>query len=119
MSTQIKSPPGRAAATIEVRPALTRHDRRQFLELPWQIYAGDPMWVPPLLIERRDFIDPRRHPFYRHGAAVPLVAYREGQAVGRILASDDPLFNAHHDDNAGCFGMFELLDEPAIARGAR
>ncbi len=116
MSTQIIPSLSRAPSAIEVRAALTRQQRRQFLELPWRIYAGDPLWVPPLLIERRGFIDPRRHPFYLHGTAVPLVAYRAGQPVGRVLASDDPLFNAHHDDNAGCFGMFESLDEPSIAQ---
>jgi GNAT superfamily N-acetyltransferase len=115
VSTQVFSSPIRAARAVEIRPALTRLDRRRFLEFPWQIYADDPMWVPPLLIERRSFIDPRRHPFFQHGTAVPLIAYREGRPVGRILASDDPHFNAHHADNAGCFGMFESVDEPVVA----
>jgi GNAT superfamily N-acetyltransferase len=115
VSTQVISSPIRAECAVEIRPALTRLERRRFLEFPWQIYANDPMWIPPLLLERRSFIDPRRHPFYQHGAAVPLVAYRGGQPVGRILASDDPLYNAHHTDNAGCFGMFESVDEPAVA----
>ena len=115
MSTQITPSPIRADRAIEVRPAIARHDRRAFLELPWQIYADDPIWVPPLLIERRSFIDPRRHPFYQHGAAIPLVAYRGRRIVGRILVSDDPLYNAHHEDNVGCFGMFESVDDPAVA----
>jgi GNAT superfamily N-acetyltransferase len=115
VSTQVISSPIRALCAVEIRAALTRLERRRFLEFPWQIYANDPMWIPPLLLERRSFIDPRRHPFYQHGAAVPLVAYRGRQPVGRILASDDPLFNAHHADNAGCFGMFESVDEPAVA----
>jgi GNAT superfamily N-acetyltransferase len=115
VSTQIIPSPIRADRAIEVRPAIARHDRRTFLELPWQIYADDPIWVPPLLIERRGFIDPRRHPFYQHGAAIPLVAYRDRRPVGRILVSDDPLFNAHHEENVGCFGMFESVDEPAVA----
>ncbi|HEV2972254.1 MAG TPA: GNAT family N-acetyltransferase [Pirellulales bacterium] len=115
MSTQIIRPAIRADRRIDVRPAVSRYDRRQFLRFPWRVYADDPVWIAPLLIERKDFINPRKHPFYQHGAAVPFVAYRHGQAIGRILASDDPLFNAHHEDNAGCFGMFESIDEPDVA----
>ena len=39
----------------------------------------------------------------------------EGEVVGRILASDDPHFNAHHGSNTGCFGMFESEDDPEAA----
>ena len=37
------------------------------------------------------------------------------EAVGRILVSDDPLYNAKHNDNVGCFGMFESIDDPQVA----
>ncbi|HEV3418604.1 MAG TPA: GNAT family N-acetyltransferase [Pirellulales bacterium] len=115
MSTQITHPAIRADRRIEVRPAISRYDRGHFLRFPWQVYVDDPAWIPPLLIERKDFINPRKHPFYQHGAAVPFVAYRDGQPAGRILVSDDPLFNAHHEDNAGCFGMFDSIDDPEVA----
>ncbi|HKD36156.1 MAG TPA: GNAT family N-acetyltransferase [Pirellulales bacterium] len=115
MSSQLISSPIRAESGITVSEVVSRRQRREFLELPWQIYAGDSAWVPPLLLERKEFIDPRKHPFYQHGAATPFVAYRGGRPVGRILASDDPHFNAHQRDNAGCFGMFESIDEPEVA----
>jgi GNAT superfamily N-acetyltransferase len=116
VSSQIITPTIRAEQRIEVCAAVSRRDRREFLEFPWRVYSGDPVWVPPLLIERKEFIDPRKHPFYQHGAAMPFVAYRGGRPVGRILASDDPLYNAHHDDNVGCFGMFESIDDPKVAQ---
>ena len=79
------------------------------------IYAADPCWVPPLLLERKQFLDPRKHPFYRHGAARQFLAWRGNEPIGRILASDDPLYNAKHGDNVGCFGMFESIDDPDVA----
>lgn len=94
---------------------LSRADREQFVRFPWRIYAADPHWSPPLLLERREFINPAKQPFYRHGAATALLAWRGGRVVGRILASDDPHFNAHNGTNAGCFGMFESEDDPDIA----
>ncbi len=67
-------------------------------------------------MERKEFISPRRHPFYLHGAATCLLAWRNGTPVGRVLVSDDPLFNAHHRTNTGCFGMFESIDDDETAQ---
>ena len=104
------------AADVSVREVLTRRDRDTFLRFPWRIYAGDRCWTPPLLVERKEFIDPKRHPFYRHGAATLLLAWRGNQPVGRILVSDDPRYNAEHGSNLGAFGMFEAIDDVVVAR---
>lgn len=102
-------------ARVEVRPVRTRRERDLFARLPWRIYRNDPHWVPPLLLDVKQFIDPRKHAFYRHGAAQPLLAWRNGEPVGRVMVSDDPRYHAIHSDNVGCFGMFESIDEPAVA----
>jgi GNAT superfamily N-acetyltransferase len=103
-------------APVEVSPAESKAERNDFIRFPWQIYRDDPTWVPPLLIERKEFLDRRKHPFYRHGDAALFLARREGKIVGRIMASDDPNYNAFHDSNTGCFGLFESIDEPAVAQ---
>lgn len=102
--------------SVQVCEAAGRRLREIFVRFPWQIYQGDPQWVPPLLIERREFINPRKHPFYLHGAAVPLVAFQDGRPVGRVLVSDDPNYNREHQSNVGCFGMFESIDDGEVAR---
>ncbi len=104
-----------AAGGVTVHEVRTRRDRNAFVRVPWQIYADDPMWVPPLLIERKAFINPQKHPFYLHGAATQFLASQDGKWVGRILVSDDPLYNQTHDSNVGCFGMFESTSDPAVA----
>lgn len=100
--------------SLEVRPVRDRRDSKAFLRLPWRIYADDPRWVPPLLFERRAFIDRRSHPFYKHGDAALFVAVRDGELVGRIMASDDPRYNQEHGENLGCFGMFESIDDANV-----
>ena len=37
---------------VEGKAALDR-----FIRVPWHIYADDPNWVPPLMIERRDHLN--------------------------------------------------------------
>ena len=100
---------------IEVSEVTSRRERDAFIKFQWQIYTNDPAWVPPLIIERKRFLDRKRHPFYRHGDAALFLARKNGKIVGRIMASDDPNYNSLHETNAGCFGLFECIDDREVA----
>ena len=102
---------------IEVSEVTSRRERDAFIKFQWQIYVNDPAWVPPLIIERKAFLDRKRHPFYRHGDAALFLARKNGKIVGRIMASDDPNYNSLHETNVGCFGLFECIDDHEVATG--
>ena len=102
-------------SSVEVSRVASRRDRDAFIKFPWRIYQQDPAWVPPLILERREFLDRRKHPFYRHGDAELFLAKRDGEIVGRIVASDDPNYNSLHQTNTGCFGLFESVNDPVVA----
>src|SRR2546427_6876531 len=100
---------------IEVSEIISRQERDEFIKFRWRIYQNDPAWVPPLIIERREFLDRKRHPFYQHGDAALFLARRDGEVVGRIMTSDDPNYNAFHSSNVGCFGLFESVQDRQVA----
>jgi GNAT superfamily N-acetyltransferase len=100
---------------IEVSRVGNAEERDAFIKFPWRIYENDPAWVPPLLLERREFLDRVRHPFYEHGDAALFLARRDGEVVGRIMASDDPNYNSLHQTNVGCFGLFDCIDDVDLA----
>jgi len=103
---------------IEVSEVSSRRDRDAFIEFPWRIYVNDPAWVPPLIIERKAFLNRKRHPFYLHGDAALFLARsgsRRSEIVGRIMASDDPNYNSLHQTNVGCFGLFECMNDHQVA----
>ena len=104
-----------AVPDIIVTEVTSAAERDSFIKFPWEIYAADPVWVPPLLIERKEFLDRKKHPFYQHGDAALFLARRGSEIVGRIMASDDPNYNALHQSNVGCFGLFETIDDPQVA----
>jgi GNAT superfamily N-acetyltransferase len=106
-----------AGGELQIRPVESRRDLNRFLAVPGHIYAGDPQWVPPLLLDQKEFLDRRKHPFYLHGKAAQFIALRGGVPRGRILVSDDPRLNAQQASNLGCFGMFESEDDPQMAAG--
>jgi GNAT superfamily N-acetyltransferase len=100
---------------IEITRVASRAERDAFIKFPWRIYKNDPAWVPPLLIERKAFLNREKHPFYQHGDAALFLASRNGEIVGRIMASDDPHYNSLHQSNVGCFGLFECIDNGDVA----
>jgi hypothetical protein len=101
--------------SLVLRPVETRSDRAKFIKLPWKIYKNDPAWVPPLLMERRDFLNPKKNPFFEHANVVLFLAERNGEAVGRISAQIDHLHNQTHGEQTGFFGLFECVDDPEVA----
>jgi GNAT superfamily N-acetyltransferase len=100
---------------IEISEVNSRRERDEFIKFQWQIYSNDPAWVPPLIVERKTFLDRKRHPFYQHGDAALFMARKNGKIVGRIIASDDPNYNSLHQTNVGCFGLFECIDDHDVA----
>ena len=72
--------------------------------------------MPPLIHDVKEFLNPKKHPFYLHGEAATFLAFRNGQVAGRILVSDDPPRVEEMGENRGCFGMFESIDDPTIAQ---
>jgi GNAT superfamily N-acetyltransferase len=105
----------KVSGDLEVHEVLSSGDINQFVDLPWEIYAEDPHWAPPLKGEVKDFINRKKHPFYKHGEATQFLATRGGKTVGRILVSDDPNYNKQHSSNTGCFGMFESVNNQDVA----
>ena len=102
-------------ANIAVSIVRSKKQRDEFIKFPWRIYQNDPAWVPPLILERKEFLNRDSHPFYRHGDAALFLAQRNGETVGRIMASDDPNYNELHKTSLGCFGLFDSIDDIGVA----
>lgn len=104
------------ADSIEVRPVASRRDLRAFVRFPWHIYRNDRLWVPPLISDRLNYLDPKSGPFYADGEAVLLLARRAGALVGTVAAFVDRARVRHTGRPDGGFGFFEVDEEYEIAR---
>jgi ribosomal protein S18 acetylase RimI-like enzyme len=100
---------------LDVAPVTSRRELREFVELPFRLHSNEPVWVPPLRIERRLYLDRRRNAFFRHGDAEYFLARRGGRVVGRISAHVDRAFNDYHANAWGMFGFLELEDDAEVA----
>lgn len=100
--------------TVTVRPVITYRDMGKFIDVPWHVYANDPMWVPPLRLERR-FHFSKFNPFFKHSEWQAWVAYQDNQPVGRISAQIDTLHRERYGENSGHFGLFECINDSDVS----
>jgi hypothetical protein len=90
---------------------------RDFIELPFRLYADVPQWVPPLEMDIRRALDSRRNPFYRHSQAAFFLAYKDGVPAGRLAVLNNKRFNDYHNSSEAFFWLFESEDSLEIASG--
>jgi GNAT superfamily N-acetyltransferase len=100
---------------IDVLPVVTKGDRDKFIRFPFRVYATDPFWVPPLIAERREFLDPKKNPFFEFGEVQCFAAFRDGEMVGRIAAIEDRNYNRFQEVRHCGFGLFECFDDQEAA----
>jgi GNAT superfamily N-acetyltransferase len=100
---------------LVIRPVHSKGDLKQFIKLPFRLYADEPNWVPPLISERKMHLDRVKNPFFEHADAEYFLAERDGRVVGRITAQVDFRYWEFHDVKWGFFGFFECEDDPEVA----
>ena len=104
-----------AMPSVEIRPVTTRRELRAFVRFPWRVYKGDSNWVPPLISERLEYLDPARGPFYRHADVALFLAYQGREVVGTIAAFVNHQFAEYHGRAVGGFGFFEVVADYTVA----
>ena len=96
---------------VEIEAVSSRAQLERFIRLPAQLYAADPAFVPPLRLERREALSPKKNPYFAHAEVQLFIARRDGRDVGRISAQIDRLVQ---DTRIGHFGLLAAIDDEAV-----
>jgi hypothetical protein len=101
---------------IEINTANHRQVK-QFLEVPFEIYANCPQWVPPLDVDARRLLNRKRHPFYGHSQAAFFLAFDDNQyPIGRIAVLDNHHYNEFNHERTAFFYLFECVDDNEVSK---
>ena len=101
--------------SVTVRQASGRGDVRAFIELPYRLRRDDRQWVPPLRFERRQFLNPRKNPYFHHAEVALLLAERGGEVVGRLSVQVDQRWDHFQGGSDGMFGFFDTENDSEVA----
>ncbi len=99
---------------VEVSAVSGAGDLKRFIDLPFGLHANHPLWVPPLKLERRLFLNRRLNAFFSHGEGEYFLARRDGRVVGRVSAHINHAFNEYQNKNWGWFGFLEFEDDQEV-----
>lgn len=86
-----------------------------FLGLPFSVYREIPQWVPPLQMDERLRLNPKRFPFYRHSQAAFFLAYERGSPVGRLAVLENRRYNEFNKTRTAFFYLFECENNRTAA----
>lgn len=100
-------------STITLTPVTHTQNLKEFIQVPWRIYASGSHWIPPLRLERRLHLS-RKNPYFAHARWQGWIARRGNEPVGRISAQIDRLYICQHGRQVGFFGMLEAVDEEEV-----
>jgi len=102
-------------SAVRVEKVGTKRDFRQFLLFPWKIYRNDPNWVPPLLIEMKEKLNPQKNPFFEHARMQLFLARGGNEIAGRIAGIIDDNHNNFHSEKVVFFGLYESRNDQEVA----
>jgi len=100
---------------MAVREVRSRKEMDAFIRFPLRLFRDEPNFVPHLLIERKDFFNPSKNPFFQHADVTYFLAWDQGRVTGRVAAIINHAHNEFHQDRVGFFGFFDAIDDAATA----
>lgn len=101
---------------VEIRLVETKRDLKTFIKVPFELYKGNPYWVPPLIMDDLDTFNPKKNPAYEHAEARLFLAYKDGKAVGRIAGILSHVANEKYNTRNLRFGWIDTINDYEVAR---
>jgi GNAT superfamily N-acetyltransferase len=96
---------------IEQIDLTSERDVQRFMDFPYSLYAGHPLWIPPIRTDTRAQLDPDQHPFYEHSEAEFFLARRGDELVGRIALLENKAYNDYQNLKQAQFYLFESVED--------
>ena len=101
------------AVTIKsLRPTFSELYR--YVKFGIDLYKGNPCFVPPLILDEIQTLNPKTNPAFDHCQAQSFMAYRDGKPVGRITAIINSLVNEKNGEQALSFGFVDFIDDDEV-----
>jgi GNAT superfamily N-acetyltransferase len=100
---------------IELREVETRGDFKEFLSFPYRLYRNHPYWVPPLYIDEKTTLSPKKNPAFDFCEARMWLVRENGRALGRIAGIRNDKYIEKWGNRYLRFGWLDLVDRDDVA----
>ena len=97
----------------ELQP--TKKNLRAFTQFQIDLYDGNPYYVPPLVMDEVNTLDPLTNPAFDFCETALFMAYRDGRPVGRIAGIINRQLNELHHHKDARFGFIDFVDDHEVS----
>ena len=101
--------------SIRIREVQNRKDLRRFINFPFTLYRNNKYWIPPLLLDEWNTLDPKKNPAFEHCRVKYLLAESNGTAVGRIAGIINDKYIEKWGQKHCRFGWFDFIDDVEVS----
>ena len=102
--------------SIEIVEIKNISDYKKFVNFQFKLYSDNRYWIPPIINEEIDTINPNKNPVYKNSNAKFYLAYRNKKIVGRIAAIINWLEVKEIKKNKVRFGWFDFIDDISVSK---
>ncbi len=101
-------------SSINIELVRSTKQKKDFVNLPYSIYKDNPYWVPPIKSDEMHIFDPKHNPALDFSDTAFWVAYKNGEAVGRIGTIINHKYNEKVNQKLGRFSRLEFFDDQEV-----
>lgn len=93
----------------------TRRNLIKFIHFGIDLYDGNNYYVPPLVTDDINTLNPKKNPAFDFFEAIYFMAYREGKPVGRIAGMINTALNKKNGTHTARFGFMDFIDDLEVS----
>ncbi len=100
--------------SIKIVEVNDKASRKKFVKYPISLYKDNPYYVPTLIMDELNTIDPKKNPAFDFCEQQLFLAYRDNQIVGRIGAFINRRSNDLWKQKHARFGFVDFIDDNEV-----
>lgn len=102
--------------SIEIKEIISKSDLKKFIRFPYKLYKNNPYWVPSLDMDEMNNLLKEKNAAFEFCEARYWMAFKDGEAVGRIAGLINNRANECWKENRIRFGWIDYIDDEEVAK---
>lgn len=99
---------------VTITEVNSKSDRMKFVKFPIKLYKDNAYYVPSLVLDEMDTINPEKNPAFDFCEQKLFLAYKDEEIVGRIAAIINHKANEIWEQKNARFGFVDFIDDNEV-----
>src|SRR5690606_37069368 len=101
---------------ITIKEAVTKKELKDFIKFPFELYKGNPYWIPPLINDELEGFDRKKNPVFQNAEAKFYLAYKDGKIAGKVAAIINWQEVKEQKLKKVRFGWFDVINDIEVTK---